>query len=306
MSRKRPPKSTPAEPGTSPSAPPAGKTAQTLLHRLDRLAAVLFGDIPAPDIPPPTRYQQMRSGEKTPGGRSENYHIMGNVGWWVYAQLTGDVAEAALARKEVLDYFASERDEGLMRGEQGANSPHGEMHYAAHLLACYAGLAWKDNEMAEAGQRWTADFLATCDACAVDGRVYMPGFRVLPGKEPTSPVRDLIYQVALGRDIKLSEKKADDRFFLGAEIAVKLRARWGLARVGAFNLPRLKAHMTVERYADGGFLAWLDKIPVKGHSEQVVDWVLCNATGLEDFGRGWKRPRPNAIEKPVRIRLESA
>ncbi|HWN41971.1 MAG TPA: hypothetical protein VNW71_07090 [Thermoanaerobaculia bacterium] len=290
--------------------PPAGKVAQTLLHRLDRLAAVLFGDIPAPDIPPPTLYQEMREGRPTKGGASENYKIMGRVGRWLYRHLEGDASEAALAREEVLNYFASERKEGLMRGEQGANSPHAEMHYAAHLLAYFAGIKLKDREMTKAGLLWVSDFLATCAACAVGGKIFMPGFRVRSGAEPISPVRDLIYQAALGKNVKLSSKRKEDRFFLGAEIASHLQSLKlpgggkALPEPRSGQLPKLRARMVVEQFEGGGFLATINKIPVKGRSEEVVDWVLADRGGLEDFGRGWKRERP-VVDRPVRQRTES-
>ncbi len=284
--------------------PPVGKVAQTLLHRLDRLAAVLFGDIPAPDIPPPTLFQEMREGRPTKGGASENYKIMGRVGRWLYRHLEGDAAEAALAREEVLRYFASERQEGLMRGEQGANSPHAEMHYAAHLLAYFAGIKLKDREMTKAGLLWVSDFLAMCAACAVGGKVFMPGFRVRSGTEPISPVRDLIYQAALGKNLKLSSKRKEDRFFLGAEIASHLQSLKALPEPERDQLPKLRARMAVEQFEGGGFLATIEKIPVKGHSEEVVDWVLADRSGLVEFGRGWKRERP-VVDRPVRQRTES-
>ncbi|HEX5721033.1 MAG TPA: hypothetical protein VF179_33080 [Thermoanaerobaculia bacterium] len=290
--------------------PPVGKVAQTLLHRLDRLAAVLFGDIPAPDIKPPTPFQEMREGQPTKGGASENYKIMGRVGRWLYRHLEGDDAEAARGREEVLRYFASERQEGLMRGEQGANSPHAEMHYAAHLLAYFAGIELKDREMTKAGLLWVNDFLATCAACAIGGNVFMPGFRVRSGTEPISPVRDLIYQAALGKNLKLSAKRKEDRFFLGAEIASHLQSLKvpgggkALPEPKGSQLPKLRARMAVEQFEGGGFLATIDKIPVKGHSEEVVDWVLADRSGLVDFGRGWKRERP-VVERPVKQRRES-
>jgi hypothetical protein len=62
--------------------------------------------------------------------------------------------------------------------------------------------------------------------------------------------------------------------------------------------------MVVERFADGSFLATIDRIPIKGRSEEVVDWVLTDRSGLEDFGRGWKRERP-VVDRPVRQRTES-
>ncbi|MFP5286420.1 MAG: hypothetical protein ACLGI9_11835 [Thermoanaerobaculia bacterium] len=287
-----------------PEPPPSGKVAQTLLHRLDRLAAVLFGDIPAPDIPPPTPYQEMREGQPTKGGASENYKIMGRVGRWLYRHMEGDVTEAALAREEVLRYFASERHDGLLRGEQGTNSPHAEMHYAAHLLAYFAGIELKDREMTKAGHLWVSDFLATCAACAAGGKVFMPGFRVKSGAEPVSPVRDLIYQAALGKRLKLSSRKKEDRFFLGAEIASHLQSLKALPEPRNGRLPKLRAKMVVERFEDGGFLATLDQIPVKGRSQEVVDWVLADRRGLVDFGRGWKRERP-VIDRPVKQRIES-
>lgn len=288
----------------APQPPPPGKVAQTLLHRLDRLAAVLFGDIPAPDIPPPTPYQEMREGRPTKGGASENYKIMGRVGRWLYRHFEGDVAEAELARGEVLRYFASERQDGLLRGEQGTNSPHAEMHFAAHLLAYFAGIELEDREMTKAGLHWVGDFLATCAACAVGGRVFMPGFRVKSGAEPISPVRDLIYQAALGKRLRLPAKRREDRFFLGAEIASHLQSLKALPEPRSSRLPKLRAKMVVERYEGGGFLATIDKIPVKGRSEEVVDWVLADGRGLEDFGRGWRRERP-AIDRPVKQRVES-
>lgn len=290
--------------------PPVGKVAQTLLHRLDRLAAVLFGDIPAPDIPPPTLYQEMREGRPTKGGASENYKIMGRVGRWLYRHFEGDASEAALAREEVLRYFASERKEGLMRGEQGANSPHAEMHYAAHLLAYFAGIELNDREMTKAGLLWVRDFLAACAACAVGGRVFMPGFRVKPGAEPISPVRDLIYQAAQGKKLRLSSKRKEDRFFLGAEIASHLQSlklpggAKALPEPESGRLPKLRARMVVEQFEGGGFLAAIEKIPVTGRSEEVVDWVLADRNGLVDFGRGWRRERP-VVERPVRQRTVS-
>jgi hypothetical protein len=290
--------------------PPAGKVAQTLLHRLDRLAAVLFGDIPAPDIPPPTLYQEMREGRTTQGGASENYKIMGRVGRWLYRHMEGNATEAALGRQEVLNYFASERKEGLLRGEQGTNSPHAELHYAAHLLAYFAGIELKDQEMTKAGLQWVNDFLATCAACAVGDKVFMPGFRVGRGAEPVSRVRDLIYRAALGKKLKLTSKQKADRSFLGAEIASHLQSlklpggAKALPEPKSDRLPKLRARMVVERFADGSFLATIDKIPVKSRSEEVVDWVLTDRSGLEDFGRGWKRERP-VVDRPVRQRTES-
>lgn len=284
--------------------PPAGKVAQTLLHRLDRLAAVLFGDIPAPDIPPPTLYLEMREGSNTRGGASENYKIMGRVGRWLYRHLEGNAVEAALARGEVLRYFASERKEGLMRGEQGANSPHAEMHYAAHLLAYFAGIELKDREMTKAGLLWVRDFLAACAACAVGSKIFMPGFRVKSGAEPISPVRDLIYQAALGRKLKLTSKRKEDRFFLGAELAAHLQSLKALPEPERNRLPKLRARMVVEQFEGGGFLATIEKIPVKGRSEEVVDWVLADRRGLVDFGRGWRREKP-VVDRPVRQRTES-
>jgi len=290
--------------GESVQPPPAGKVAQTLLHRLDRLAAVLFGDIPAPDIPPPTLYQEMREGRTTRGGASENYKIMGRVGRWIYRHLEGNAAEAALARKEVLNYFEAERKEGLLRGEQGTNSPHAEMHYAAHLLAYFAGIELKDREMTRAGLLWVRDFLAACAACAVGGKVFMPGFRVKPEAEPVSPVRDLIYQAALGKNLRLTSKRKEDRFFLGAEIASHLQSLKALPEPERGRLPKLRARMVVERFEGGGFLATLDKVPINGRSQEVVDWVLADQRGLENLGRGWKQERP-VVERPVRQRTES-
>jgi hypothetical protein len=155
-----------------------------------------------------------------------------------------------------------------------------------------------------------SDFLATCVACAAGGKVFMPGFRVKSGAEPISPVRDLIYQAALGKKLKLPAKHREDRFFLGAEIASHLQSlklpggAKALPEPESGRLPKLRARMVVERFEGGGFLATIDRIPVKGRSEEVVDWVLADRRELVDFGRGWRRERP-VVDRPVKQRTES-
>jgi hypothetical protein len=178
------------------------------------------------------------------------------------------------------------------------------MHYAAHLLAYFAGIELKDREMTKAGLLWVRDFLAACAACAVGGKVFMPGFRVKPEAEPVSPVRDLIYQAALGKKLRLTSKRKEDRFFLGAEIASHLQSLKALPKPESGRLPKLRARMIVERFEGGGFLATIERIPISGRSQEVVDWVLADQSGLEDFGRGWKQERP-VVDRPVRQRTES-
>lgn len=198
-------------------------TAQVLLGRLHSLYLVLTNRKDLSTVPAPTPTQEMEPGEKTPGGRSENYFIMGLTYALVYYKLTGNETEYPRFRKFVEDELQKELNEGLMGGEQGCNSPHSGMHLGALMLVYFFAAEFKEERLKDLSWKWLSGFFTFVNLCSDrTGHAEIPGFRISVTKPPTCPVRDAILRETLELpqvDLPEYAKLVRDRFWLGALIA---------------------------------------------------------------------------------------
>ena len=160
-------------------------------------------------------------------------------------------------------------------------------------MACRYGFE-KLRSLTEA---WLGGMLTVCMLCADESmHAELPGFRVAPSALPVCPVRDAVLRASTGepqdlprRNRRGSDPLQDDRFWLGAWIAIELARRGWLPQPNPDNLPVLKYPMTIARWWGGAYLAMLATQPGMRGTGELVSWVL-RENGQYTYGRGLAEP----------------
>lgn len=276
-------------------------TAQQLLGRLHELFRVLLAEIDFTSVPPPTPGQEMEPGEDTPGGKSENYAIMGIAYAAIWYHLAGNVGEAHRFLAFVKAELRKEINTGLMGGEMGCNAPHSGMHLGAVLLLHFFAWWSKSRGLYLLTGQWLSRALAWFAACDDGaGHAEIVGFRIDPAARPSCPIRDAALRASLGlpQDLPNPTRRRDplvaDRFWLGARAATLLAEKGLMPSPGP--LPVLRYLVTISQWSNGDrpcYLSVLQKREGMRGLGQIVTWVLFD--GREHrYGRSFDEDVPAA------------